>query len=228
MDPGSCADTRVVLPELALGIADGEERARALEHVATCSECRRELDELAAIADELVTMVPEREPPVGFEAGVLERLRAPTGRRPARRRLALAAAALAAAAVTAVAMVFAYRDDHRLASQYRAALMGANGKYFQSGRLLAADGTVVGTVFGYEGSPSWVFYVLDNRFATGAYEEQLVLRSGRTVDLPRFGLVDATWGIATPVPLRDIAAVRLIRAPRGPAFVAKLAAVHNP
>jgi hypothetical protein len=227
MDPGSCAETRLVLPELALGIADGEERARALEHVATCSDCRRELEELAAIADELVTMVPEREPPVGFEAGVLERLRPPTGSRTARRRLALAAAALAAAAVTALAMVFAYRDDHRLASQYRAALMGANGKYFQSGRLLAADGTVVGTVFGYEGSPSWVFYVIDGRYSTGAFAEELVTRSGRVVRMPRFGFVDGSWGIATPVPLREIAAVRLTRSSSGQAFEAKLVAVDR-
>src|SRR6059058_3689151 len=77
MDPPSthCAGIRALLPELALGIADGEERARALEHLGGCAECRRELDELSAIADELVALAPEREPPAGFEGRVIERLR---------------------------------------------------------------------------------------------------------------------------------------------------------
>jgi hypothetical protein len=229
MKPGNCAETRAVLPELALGIADGAERARALEHAIACADCRRELEELSAVADDLVALAPEREPPVGFEARVLDRLRVPERPRPVRaralRRLSFAAAALAAAAATAIGMVLAYGDDHRLASQYRAALQGADGKYFQSGHLRAADGTVVGNVFGYEGSPSWVFYVLDARYRTGAYDERLVTRSGRTVDLPSFRLVDASWGIATPIPLRDIAVVRLVRIPHGPAFEAKLPVV---
>ena len=74
MNPRSaqCAEIRALLPELALGIADGEERARALEHLGGCADCRRELDELSAIADELVALAPEREPPAGFEGRVIE------------------------------------------------------------------------------------------------------------------------------------------------------------
>src|SRR5205823_8680981 len=89
MNPRSaqCAEIRALLPELALGIADGEERASALEHLGGCADCRRELDELSAIADELVALAPEREPPAGFEGRVIERLRvraAPTRPAPAR------------------------------------------------------------------------------------------------------------------------------------------------
>jgi hypothetical protein len=104
----------------------------------------------------------------------------------------------------------------------RAALDGAHGQYFESARLRTADGSVVGTVFGYQGSPSWLFYVLSGRYSKGPYSEQIVTRSGMPVTLPPFRLVAASWGIATPVPLRDVALVRLIREPRGPTLEAAL------
>lgn len=226
-----CAEIRALLPELALGIADGEERARALEHLGGCAECRRELDELSAVADELVALAPEREPPAGFEGRVIERLRVRTApARPARRglrRLSFAAAVLGAAAVTAVAMTASYTSDRHLASQYRAALQGAHGQYFQSARLRTVDGSPAGTVFGYQGSPSWLFYTLSSRYSSGLYREQIVTRSGRAVSLPPFRLVAGSWGIATPIPLRDIASVRLIQQPHGPTLEAPLPIVER-
>src|SRR3954470_17404762 len=228
MDPASrrCSDTWETLPELALGIADGEQRALALEHLTSCADCRRELEELSAVADGLVALAPRREPPAGFEGRVLERLKvrhAP--KRPARlglRRLSFAAAVLAAAAATAIGMTLSYSSDRQLASQYRAALQGAHGRYFQSAHLHAPNGEQAGIVFGYQGSPSWLFYVLSGRYRNGLYREQIVTRSGETVTLPPFRLVAGSWGIATPIPLRDIARVRLIRDPGGPALEAPL------
>jgi hypothetical protein len=234
MSPPSryCAEVRELLPELALGIADGEERAAALEHAGGCADCRRELEELSAIADDLIALTPRREPPVGFEGRVLERLRVrQLPRRPARRRhlarLSFVAAVLGAAAATAIALTLSYSSDRRLASQYRAALQSAHGQYFQSARLHTADGSPAGTVFGYQGSPSWLFYVLNGRYGSGLYREQVVTRSGRLVTLQPFRLVAASWGIATPIPLRDIAMVRLTREPRGPTLVAPLPVVER-
>jgi anti-sigma-K factor RskA len=228
---GRCADTQQTLPELALGIADGDERARALNHVAACGACRHELDELSAVTDALVSLAPEHEPPPGFEARVLDRLstrRAPAPRQRRRlRRLAFAGTALAGAAAATVALVLATAPDRRLAAQYRDALDGAHGQYFQSAGLLAADGTRAGTVFAYQGSPSWLFYVLDSRYRSGGYREQLVTRSGRTVGLPPFRLVSATWGVAIPVPVRDVAAVRLSRTTGGGPLVAELPIVQR-
>jgi hypothetical protein len=226
-----CGETWQTLPEVALGIVDGKERAFALEHLTDCAACRRELEELSAISDDLLTLVPEREPPAGFEARVLERLsprRAPV--RPLRRRLrrlSPAIAAVAAAAATAIALTLSYSSDRRLASQYRAALHGADGQYFQSAALRTPDGQRVGTVFGYQGSPSWLFYVLDGRYSSGSYREQIVSRSGRSISLQSFRLVAASWGVATPVPVRDIALVRLTRERRGPSLVARLPVVER-
>jgi hypothetical protein len=230
-----CAAVRHALPELALGIADGEERASALDHLEGCADCRRELAELSTVADDLLALAPEREPPAGFEARVLERLetrRAPA-RRPRRwlglplRRLGFAGAALAGAAAVAIALVLAYGPDRQLAAQYRAALQGAHGQYFQSARLRAPDGTQAGTVFAYQGSPSWLFYVLDARHSAGLFREQLITRSRRTVTLPPFRFVSGSWGITLPVPVRDVALVRLTRAASGPTFQARLPVVER-
>jgi len=227
---GRCAHVWAGLPEVALGIADGDERALALEHVAQCSDCRRQLDELSAVADALVSLSPEHEPPPGFEARVLDRLtKGRAAARPPRRRwrLGFAGAALAGAAAAAIALVLATGPDRRLASQYRAALDGAHGRYFASARLQATDGTRVGTVFAYQGSPSWLFYVVDDRYRTGVYGEQLVTRSGKIVRLQPFRFVRASWGVAIPVPVRDVAAVRLIRGPRGGPLVAELPVIER-
>jgi hypothetical protein len=221
---------REALPELALGIADGKQRALALEHIAGCSDCRRALEELSALADELIALAPEREPPPGFENRVLDRLaiRQPRPRRATRRlrRLAFAAAVPAAAAAAALAMSVSYSSDHRLASQYRAALHGAHGKYFQSARINTPAGRVAGIVFAYQGSPSWLFYTVQGRYSSVPYKEQIVTRTGTTITLPPFRLIDGSWGIATPVPVRDIARVKLIPQPRGPTLQANLPVVE--
>jgi hypothetical protein len=233
MGPSSpdCARIREALPEVALGIADGEQRALALEHIAGCSDCRRELEELSSLADELITLAPQREPPPGFENRVLGRLdvRQPK-RRPARRRLrrlAFAAAVPAVAAATALAMSISYSSDLRLASQYRAALMGAHGTFFQSAHLNTPAGQKAGIVFAYQGSPSWMFYTLDGRYGSGLYREQIVTRSGRTLTLPPFTLVNGSWGIAAPVPVRDIALVKLIPQSGGARLTATLPVIKR-
>lgn len=231
MDPfnSDCAAIRAALPEIALGLADGEERAQILEHVARCSGCRRELDELASLADDLIALAPDLEPPPGFESRVLRRLATrPTRRSSGRRRLrrvALAAVLPAVAAATALVVNVSHRADLRLASQYRAALDGAHGTFFQSARLHAAEGYTAGIVFAYQGSPSWLFYVLEGRDGGGLYTEQIVTRSGRTITLPPFRPVDATWGVATPVPVRDIALVRVVPRGHGTALQATLPVV---
>ncbi|WP_372510260.1 zf-HC2 domain-containing protein [Actinomadura madurae] len=70
-DSPACAETRRLLPELAAGVAPAEERARALRHIAGCGRCHRELEAQTALVDELLRLVPERQPPAGFEAAAL-------------------------------------------------------------------------------------------------------------------------------------------------------------
>src|SRR5512132_2791788 len=118
-----CDRTRELAAELALGILDGEQRAQALRHLAECPECRRAVEELTAVADELLMLAPEREPPAGFESRVLARLQPPpAATRPVRRRrrlLAPLAAAAAAAAIATAVVLQTTSDDRRLADHYR-------------------------------------------------------------------------------------------------------------
>src|SRR4051795_797936 len=91
----SCEHTRALTAELALGIADGADRAQALRHLAECANCRRELEQLSAVADELLMLAPERQPAAGFESRVLARLepappRGPRARASPRGRLRVA------------------------------------------------------------------------------------------------------------------------------------------
>ena len=76
----SCERMRDLAPEIALGIADGEERAEALRHLSTCGECRRVVEQLSQVADELLVLAPVQEPPAGFESRVVEAMGLPEPR----------------------------------------------------------------------------------------------------------------------------------------------------
>ena len=62
------------LAELALGVLTGRERARALSHVESCQRCADELEQLSRVADAVVQVAPEMEPPMGFEVRLFEKM----------------------------------------------------------------------------------------------------------------------------------------------------------
>ena len=224
-----CAECRDLAPELALGIADGEDRARALGHLNTCAECRRYLDELSATADELLALAPEREPPLGFEDRVLAAVTpAP---RPKRRRwwrpVPMAATATVAAGLAALAMVFVYRNDHRLAGQYRSTLSEAHGSYFTASALRAPSGDTVGQLFAYQGKPSWVMVTVrgaQGATPSGNYVCQVVTADGQrhTVGWVRIHKGSGSYGSAIRVPLEHISEVRLLGPGKGSVLEAQL------
>ena len=87
----SCEEFAAVAAELALGVLTGRERAAALAHLDGCESCRERVRELTTTGEELLALLPSREPPPGFETRVLERigLPAPSGHgRPSPRRRA--------------------------------------------------------------------------------------------------------------------------------------------
>jgi hypothetical protein len=211
-----CEEARELAADVALGIADGEQRAEVLRHTASCAECRRLVEELSEVSDELLMLAPVQEPPLGFETRVVERLglRKPR-RRVARRVLWRVLPPLAAAAVTAVALVAVYHDDHVTADRYRATLQEAGGTSFQAAPLLGPTGARSGVAFGYQGSPSgspsWVFVTVDPAERAEVSTAELVTRDGHTIRMPWFHLAsDGTWGGAIPVGLHDVAKVRLL------------------
>jgi hypothetical protein len=206
----SCDELRELAPEVALGTIEGEERADALRHLATCTECRRLVDQLSAVADELLMVAPVQEPPAGFESRVIEAIQPPR-RRAWRRLLVRLGPPVAAAAVTAVALVAVYRDDHVTAERYRDTLAQANGSYFRAAPLRDETGARAGVVFGYQGTPSWVFVTVDARHRDRVSGAELITRRRRTVPLPSFRLgPDGSWGGAIPANLYEFTSIRLL------------------
>jgi hypothetical protein len=73
----SCDEFAGVAAELALGVLTGRERAAALAHLDVCECCRELVRELTMTGEELLALLPSREPPAGFETRVLERIGLP-------------------------------------------------------------------------------------------------------------------------------------------------------
>jgi Putative zinc-finger len=216
-----CDEVRAVAPELALGIADGKERAEALAHLASCAACRSYLAELTDVADDLLALTPSEEPPVGFETRVLTELGIERPHRfhrlrwalvrPRRVLVAAATACVLAVATTAGALLLAFEDERELAGQYRTALDNVGGEYFQATALRNSRQTPVGQVFGYQGDPSWLFVVVYKPYRDTPLTGSLTT-DGDTVPLRALELnaQRASWGGEIPVDLRQVELVRLV------------------
>lgn len=212
-DTNDCRDVRPLLPELAAGAAAGDDRSRALDHVAGCAVCREELAELTKTADAVLLLAPSTEPPVGFESRVLARLGGRDGTRIRRRRATLALAAALLTAVLSGAIFEQWRsvDDRRLADQYRETLAVANGRYFKAAPITSADAQPAGTVFLYQGNPSWVLITITAAPADGPYGVLVIDTSGgaHLIGTCQVTGHTVTAGYQLPLPVAQIRQVRL-------------------
>jgi hypothetical protein len=206
-----CARARDLAAEFVLGIAPGDERAFVLEHLTGCEECRRFVHEMSAVADELLLIAPDREPPLGFESAVVKRLAVERGSARKSRGWVAVAAALAALLVGGSAVWFATSEDRKVGSYYRSVLERADGEYFTARELWSDDGERSGVVFAYEGDPSWLFMVVDEEYASGEYTCYAELGDGRSFALGTFSLEGdrRTWGAAIDARVHDLDRIRL-------------------
>ncbi|MEU6933596.1 hypothetical protein AB0A05_31045 [Streptomyces sp. NPDC046374] len=210
----ACERLRELGAELALGVLPARERAEAVAHLDRCPECREYVEQLTAAGDGLLGLLPEAEPPVGFESRVVAALApapAPRRRR-GRRRLRLAAAALAAALAcgfggwavgTVVEGAPAVSTDPG-----RAARPGL----FEAA-LVAPGGHEVGRVFAHQGNPGWVYMSVDLEGA-GSGPVRCVLdgSDGGSAVLGSFALKDGYgyWAAPAQVGSAAPAGVRLL------------------
>ena len=166
MTTPECVAARERAPDLAIGMLDGAERAEVLEHVHRCPSCQAYVSELTGVADALVHLAPEIEPPAGFSRRALASMQRP--KRLRRRWVAAIAAAVAAAAilsVVAVRVIDSGRDSEVAVAPTveRTAMVGASGVW-------------VGDVVTATGSESTALAVkVDYAVPDGRYD--LVLRS---------------------------------------------------
>jgi hypothetical protein len=224
-DARPCDEIRDLLPELAAGVASGDDRARALSHLADCAACRRELTALTAVLDGLVLLAPEHEPSPGFETRVLAAM-GPAARRGRPRLpgrvLTAVAASVVAAAVAGGTLWWVTADDRRAGHQYEHTLAEADGRYFVAAQVSGAAGRDVGTVFAYEGDPSWLFVTLDGAAVSGRYLVEVVTTDQQHIDIGWCDVSDGrgSWGRTVRVPVGEIRRVELTP-PSGPTLRAR-------
>jgi hypothetical protein len=224
-----CEQVRDLAAELALGIAEGEERDAALRHLSGCAGCRRLVSELSSVGDELLQLAPAQEPPAGFESRVLAAFAEPPRRRRRQplahrwRWIATAAAAVVlAATLGAGSVLLATVGDRRLAAGYQAVLSQGRGAYFLAAPLQGTRGRV-GTVFGYQGQPSWVMVTLQASVQEeGRFRVQVVTRDGRYLPLGDavLGGAKGTWGGQLPVDLSALHELRFVGSDGQPTLTA--------
>jgi hypothetical protein len=234
-----CDQVRELAADLAIGIADGQQRDAALRHAATCPSCRQLIAELSTVVDDLLLVAPSHEPPPGFAAQTLARISPPAARRrratrpgarylPAGRRwlprLAVAASIIAALAVGAGAVYQGTAADRRLADSYRAVLSQGHGSFFTAATVRGPAGTA-GTVFGYQGNPSWLWVTvhLPNAGAQ-RFDVQLITRDGRHLSAGTavLGGTHDTWAAQLPMNLTNLAQLRFVAADGQATMVAHL------
>jgi len=222
-DPLRCAEVRELAPEVALGVAPAQDRALLLWHATECAACRELLSELSALADDVLALTREHEPPAGFETRVLTRIGDGPPRRRWRWAALLAAAIVVAALVSGGAVYRAHVPDRELAASVRATLATAQGQYFATGSLRDPRSEQRGIVFGYQGDPAWIFVTVAAPPA-GRYIVEVVTHAGvvhvlaSDVDLAATG----SWGGIIPVAVHEISVVRVLDAGGRPTFLGRL------
>jgi hypothetical protein len=239
-DDVSCEQVRALAADLAIGIADGQERDAALRHAAACAECRLLVSELSSVVDDLLLLAPSHEPPPGFASRTLARMTPSSprpgqlatgrgllrtaGKHPRMVRLAVAAAVAAALALGAGAVYQGTSGDRRLADSYRAVLAQGHGSFFAAAPLKSPAGTL-GSVFGYPGQPSWRCATRNQPTAQPEhYEVQLITRDGRHLSLGEtvLGGTHRTWGAQIPVNLTQVSQLRFQAASGQSTIIANL------
>lgn len=255
-DEMSCEQVRELAAELAIGIADGQERDAALQHCATCTGCRSLVADLSRTADDLLLLAPEHEPPRGFRSRTIDRLEAQWSRARTMERLAgehrtsgrasqatrdrvhhrtrrMRAVVAAASIVFAIAAgsagtYVALSDDLRVADSYRAVLAEGNGSFFVASAVQGATGRV-GTVYGYQGSPSWIFATVNLPGSSQqSFDVRLTTRSGQQVSVgsATLGGTANTWGQGIPVDLADVTRLQFVSADGKVSLVAYIDAAN--
>ncbi|MGA5040618.1 hypothetical protein ACPCA8_26735 [Streptomyces capoamus] len=225
-----CEQLREIGPELALGVLSGRERAEAVAHLDRCADCREYVRQLTQVGDRLVGLLPDREPPPGFEtrvarglarrAGVSEgQRRAPGPSRPGPHRGARRARVRVAAvgATLAVAVGFAGWAIGTAVEEVVAS-PPATG---QSEPVMVGDmtpagrgGQDVGEVYAHPGPPGWIFVsvALTGSRHDGPVTCYLDRPDGTSLRAGDFTLRDGhgNWGVAVPGDLTRYSAARLV------------------
>ncbi|MGP0030375.1 MAG: zf-HC2 domain-containing protein [Acidimicrobiales bacterium] len=212
----SCEEIAPVLPELALGILTGRDRAAALAHVESCPRCADELEQLARAADAVVLVGPEVEPPVGFEArlfsrmGVTEELVRPRYR-PSRPTTWLLASA-AAVVLLLVGLGIGWSMKSPSSSHSQGSVSTPPAGAATTTAALVHRGRAVGRVSLAGGSRPWMYMTLDSATVKGAVICRVVTDDGATHTVGTFTARPGhdVWGGPLPVSPQDVQRAQVV------------------
>ncbi|MCU1490429.1 MAG: hypothetical protein JWM85_1834 [Acidimicrobiaceae bacterium] len=226
----TCAEVSAELAELALGVLTGRERSIVVEHVENCDDCRAELEHLTGVADALLMVAPQAEPPLGFELRVAERVRTGlptvTGRQPSeatpiRRRIGAASrwrkasgpqrrnTLLAAAALVVALALGGVGLVNSLGSGGTRPLQAS----VISAQLTSASGGNIGEVLLASGSPPMLVMEVNGGPWGQRVDCQVQLANGHVMTVGSFSLSgsgEGTWAIPLKVGLHEVQSARLV------------------
>jgi hypothetical protein len=198
------------LAELALGILTGRDRAATLAHVESCARCAEELEQLSRMADAIVAVGPEIEPPVGFEVGLFSQMGVDevSVRRQARPHRWILASAAAAVAL-AVGLTIGWSAGSQPASTPDA--IQPAGTPVQAVSLLQ-NGKPVGRVSTYGGATPWMFMTLADSSARGHVICEVITTDGVVHTVGSFTADKGygAWGAPLPVSPQDIREAQVV------------------
>jgi hypothetical protein len=226
----SCGEFADVAAELALGVLTGRERAQAVAHLDECDSCRERIRQLSLTGEEILGLLPSREPAEGFESRVLGRLGLATPsqatpslaspglataglggqrspKRWTRRMLTVAAAALAVVACGLGG--WGLRGAMAPSGGARGTTAGAP---LREAALLTAAHQAEGKVYLYDGSPRWLYMAVDTQGSSNdSVICQLETRGGGTITIGSFRLEGGygAWGSPDPIAASQVTGARL-------------------
>jgi len=209
----TCHHCREIAAELALDVASGIERAQALAHLDSCATCRETVSALTVTVDRLIELIPETQPPTGFEDRVMAAL-TPAAPRIQRWRMP-AAALLLAGALAAGGWILGHAHQGATpavtdtqAGERTVMYAPLTSTEQQSGQHQ------IGHAYVYPGNPSWIYLSLDtNSNATSdTVQCEVVRRDGSAVPVATFSLTHGhgAWGGPAPVNRDTLISARLI------------------
>lgn len=218
----TCAELEALAAELALGTVSGAERAVAIEHLAGCPACRDLVDQLARVADSMLSLAPAMEPPPGFESKVLARMGvaaaapvvplAPARHRRPGRRMLVGVAAAALVAAMAGAGVTALVDEGGRHPVVSAAVTAG----VRTALAVDPDGRWTCRAVVYGDRPTWLVVSLDRADTLTATftVEAFPGDSPDPVHLGTFATDQGhgTFAQAVPMPAQDMRSVRVLDA----------------
>ncbi|MER5543634.1 hypothetical protein ABT072_14580 [Streptomyces sp. NPDC002589] len=226
----NCDKLREIAAELALGVLPGRERAEAMAHLDRCADCREYVRQLTLVGDRLIGLLPDSEPPPGFETRVARGLarqapaaeaatsasaRASRTLRGRARRARLRLAAVATAVTVAVGFAgwgVGTAVEEVLASSAPAP---ASEPMLVGDMTSATNGGTVGEVYAHPGTPGWIFVSVALGGPHAAYNGKVTCllehADGTTVRVGDFTLTGGhgEWGVAAPGDLSTLSGARL-------------------